>query len=44
MINMQYRRILIDRIVIEESTKEERNTLVENGFYYTGNTYFGEDI
>jgi len=41
---MQYRRIIVDRIILEEDKKEEQNTLIEKGFSYTGDTYFGEPV
>ena len=41
---MQYRRIIVDRVVLEESAKEELNVLIEKGFLYAGDTYFGEPV
>ena len=41
---MKFNKIVTERLIIKESTKEEENNLILNGFKYMGSNYYEESI
>lgn len=41
---MKYRKIVIEKLIVEDSTEEEKNILIQSGYKNEGDNYFGEII
>ena len=41
---MKFNKIITERLIIKESTNEERDTLISNEFKHIGNNSYGEPI
>lgn len=41
---MKYRKVEIERIIVEESTQKERLSLINDGYVYSGDNYCGYEI